>query len=90
MRTIASRVEDKLKQGNIDPYIIYVTALIIEMEAKIAQIDFIGGNVDELTREWRGKPQDQAPMYVRQLLWLKENAEKYGYQQSGNSWKLME
>lgn len=90
MRTIASRVEDKLKQGNIDPYIIYVTALIIEMEAKIAQIDFIGENVDELTQEWSGKPQDQAPMYVRQLLWLKENAEKYGYQQSGNSWKLME
>jgi len=81
-------VESKLKQGNYDPYLIYVTALIIEMESKISQIDFVNANVDELAQKWSGKSQQQAPVHIRQMLWLKGNAEKYGYQQSGNSWKL--
>ena len=60
----------------------------MEMEKKISQIDFVDVNVDEVVQEWSGKPEDQAPVYARQMLWLKENAEKYDYQQSGNSWKL--
>ena len=64
------------------------TASIIEMENKIPQIEFVDMNVDELMQQWSGKPDNQAPMHVRQLLWLKENAEKFGYEQSGNSWKL--
>ena len=80
----------KLKESNIDPFLVYEAALRMELESKTSQIDFVNANVDELAKEWGGKPQDEAPMYVRQLLWLKENAEKYGYQQSGNSWKLNE
>jgi hypothetical protein len=81
-------VEDKLKQGNIDPYIVYVTALIIEMESKIPQIDFVGGNVDQLAQQWNDKPEKSIPIHIRQMLWLKANAEKFGYQQSGNRWIL--
>jgi len=81
-------VLSKLEEGNIDSFLVYETALRMELESKIAQIDFIGGNVDELAQEWSGKPQDQAPTYVRQLLWLNENAERYGYQRSGNGWNL--
>jgi hypothetical protein len=81
-------VESKLKQGNIDPYAVYVAALIIEMQSKIAQIDFVGGNVDQLEQQWSGKPEKNIPVHIRQMLWLKANAEKFGYQQSGNSWKL--
>ena len=81
-------VANQLKRGNIDPYLIDVTALIIEMESKIIQIDFVNAHVDELVQEWKGKPRDQAPVYARQMLWLIENAEKFGYQRSGNSWKL--
>ena len=81
-------VESKLQQAGIDPYLIYSTALIKQVEAKIPQIDFVDVDVEGLFQEWSKKPQDQAPIYVRQMMWLKENAERYGYQQSGNSWKL--
>jgi hypothetical protein len=81
-------VENKLQQAGIDPYLIYSTALIKQVEAKIPRIDFVNANVDELVQEWSGKPEEQAPLHVRQMLWLKANAEKYGYQQNGNSWKL--
>ena len=81
-------VEKQLKQGKIDVYLIYVTALIIELESKIAQIDFVGVNVEELLQERSGKPAEQAPIHARLILWLKENAEHYGYQQSGDSWVL--
>ena len=81
-------VANQLKQANIDSLVVYVTSLIIEMENKISQIDFIDADVDKLAQEWSGKPEENAPIYVRQILWLKENAEKFGYQQSGNSWKL--
>jgi hypothetical protein len=78
----------KLEEGNIDPFLVYETALHMELASKISQIDIVNTNVDELVREWSGKPQDKAPNYVRQVLWLEENAEKYGYQRNGNSWKL--
>lgn len=58
------------------------------MEAKISQIDFVNEDVEKLVQEWKGKPKEQVPVHVKLILWLKENAEKHGYQQSGNSWKL--
>ncbi len=81
-------VVDKLKQNNIDPYLVYEAALRIEVESKIARIDFVGANVDDLLREWSTKPQNQAPFHVRQLLWLNDNAASFGYQRSGNGWAL--
>jgi hypothetical protein len=81
-------IESKLKEGNVDPYVIYVTTLIIEMQSKIPQIDFVGGDVEMLAQEWGGKPEAQTPLHIRQMLWLKENAENFGYKQSGNSWKV--
>lgn len=81
-------VENKLKQGNIDPYTVYIAALIVEMQSKIDQIDFVGGDVDKLALQWNSKPEKNIPIHIRQMLWLKENAAKFGYQQSGNSWVL--
>jgi hypothetical protein len=81
-------VVDKLKQNNIDPYLVYEAALRIEVESKIPQIDFVGENVDDLLREWGAKPQNQIPVHVRRLLWLNANAASLGYQRSGNSWAL--
>jgi hypothetical protein len=81
-------VVDKLKQSNIDPFLVYEAALRIEAESKIPQIDFVGASVDEILREWGGKPQDQAPIHVRQVLWLNANAASLGYERNGNSWVL--
>ena len=81
-------VARKLGQANIDIFVVYVNALIIEMETKISQIDFVNVNADDVLQEWSGRPHDQAPIYVRLMLWLKENAQGYGYEQSGNSWIL--
>ncbi len=81
-------VVDKLKQNNIDPYLIYEAALRMEVESKIPRIDFVGANVDDLLREWSSKPQDQAPVHVRQIQWLNDNAASFGYQRNGNSWIL--
>jgi hypothetical protein len=81
-------VQKQLKTANFDLFLIYETALMFELQNKIEQVDFVGDNVDELLQKWKGKSQDQAPMEIKQLLWLVENAEKFGYQRNGNSWKL--
>jgi hypothetical protein len=75
-----------LQAGNIDPYIIYEKAMLQQIEAKIPRIDFIKADVDKLVEEWKSRPQTEAPIYVRLVLWLKNNASQYGYEQSGNSW----
>src|SRR6266540_3339014 len=77
-----------LQAANIDPYLIYEKAMLDQIEAKIPRIDFVKTNVDDLFHEWKGKSDDQAPIHVRLILWLKTNASQYGYEQSGNSWVL--
>jgi len=81
-------VESKLKKSHIDLFSVYLVALLNEIQARIAQIDFVGGNVDQLAQQWDGKPEKDIPVDVQQMLWLEENAERFGYQRSGNSWKL--
>lgn len=81
-------VLNKLKQNNIDPFLIYEAAMRMEVESKIPRIDFVGGNVGQLLQEWSGKPEAQVPIHVRQILWLKEHAKNYSYEQEGNSWIL--
>jgi len=81
-------VSRMLQEGNIDPYLIYERALLQKIDAKIPRIDFVKVNVDDLYNEWKGKPEDQAPIYIRLILWLKNNASTYGYEQNGNSWVL--
>ena len=44
-------VANQLKKGQVDLYLIYEKALILEMESKISQIDFV--NVDEAIQEWQ-------------------------------------
>jgi hypothetical protein len=80
-------VSSQLQQKNIDPYLIYEAAMRIEIGYKIPRIDFVMVDVDKLFEEWRSKPQ-QAPIHVRLIIWLKNNATAYGYEQSGNSWVL--
>jgi len=77
-----------LQQKNIDPYLVYEQALRDQVEAKIARIDFVNADVDKLFEEWRSKPLAQAPIHVRLIVWLKNNAATHGYEQSGNSWVL--
>ena len=77
-----------LQAGNIDPYLIYERALQIEVEQKISRIDFVQSDVDVLYDEWKKKSYEQAPIHVRLILWLKNHASTYGYEQSGNSWIL--
>lgn len=81
-------VLETLKAGNIDPYMIYEKGMLAQIEKKIARIDFVSADVDALFQEWNGKPEQQIPMYVRQLIWLKEHASGYGYVQERNSWIL--
>jgi hypothetical protein len=77
-----------LQAGNIDPYLVYEQGLRAQIEKKIGRIDFVQADVDKLFDEWKGKPQNQAPIHVRLIIWLKNNARKYGYEQRGNSWIL--
>ncbi|MGB8983501.1 MAG: hypothetical protein WCC12_16655, partial [Anaerolineales bacterium] len=81
-------VVNQLKQNNIDPFLVYEAAMQMETASKIPQIEFVGANVDTLLQTWTGKPEDQAPIHVRQVLWLQRNASRLGYEKSGNSWKL--
>ena len=78
----------ELQQRNIDPFLVYETALRTEMESRISQIDLVGGNVDQFLEAWKGRPHQQTPVHVRQVLWLVENARAFGYERNGNSWIL--
>lgn len=77
-----------LQAGNIDPYLVYERAMLDQIEAKIPRIDFVQADVDKLFMQWKGKPERDIPIHVRLIFWLKDNAQKHGYQQSGDSWIL--
>jgi hypothetical protein len=77
-----------LQASNIDLYLIYEKAMLNQIEAKIPRIDFVKTNVDELFEEWKSKPHAQAPIHVRLILWLKNNASTHRYEQRENSWVL--
>lgn len=77
-----------LQQGNIDPYVIHEEGVRKQLTERIARVDFVKVDVEKLFEEWRSKPHTQAPVHVRLIFWLKENAGAYGYEQSGNSWVL--
>lgn len=78
----------KLQAAKIDPFLIYERALLEQIEEKIPQIDFVQADVEQLFQEWKSKPQEGIPMHARLVLWLKDNADAYNYEQSGNSWIL--
>ena len=76
----------QLQLKNIDPFLVYEAALRMEIASGISQIDLVGGNVDQYVQAWHGRPQMQAPLHVRQVLWLAETAGALGYERNGNSW----
>lgn len=80
-------VSKQLQQNHIDPFLVYETAMHMEIVSRVLRIDFLGADTDELLRTWNGK-EDQAPLHVRQAFWLQKNADRLGYEKSGNGWKL--
>ena len=85
---LGPEAEQMLQQGRLDPYVIHAAALILEIQHKVSAIEFAGTDVDTLLQEWSGKPADQAPIHVRLASWLRDNARDFGYEKSGNGWKL--
>jgi hypothetical protein len=81
-------IAKRLKSGGIDPYIIYEEGVRKQIDERIARIDFVKVDVDALYEEWRSKSYTNAPIHVRLIIWLKNNASTHGYEQSGNSWVL--
>jgi hypothetical protein len=77
-----------LQQKNVDPYLIYEQGVRKQIEERIARIDFVKVNVEALYEEWYSKPHTEAPIHVRLIIWLKNNASANGYEQTGNSWVL--
>lgn len=76
----------QLQLKDIDPFLVYEAALRMEIGSGISRIDLVGGNVDQYVQAWQGRPHTQAPLHVRQVLWLVENAGALGYERNGNSW----
>jgi len=76
----------QLQLRNIDPFLAYEAALRMEIASGIPRIELVGGNVDQYLQAWHGRPRTQAPLHVRQVLWLVENAGALGYERNGNSW----
>ena len=85
---INPKVLRMLQQKNIDPYLVYEKGVLNQIEERIARIDFVKVDVDTLFEEWRSKSHMEAPIHVRLIIWLKNNASTYGYEQIGNSWVL--
>ena len=78
----------ELQQRNIDPFLIYESALRMALESRIRRVDLVGGDVDQFIQAWSRRSQQQVPMHVRQVLWLEENARAFGYERNGNGWLL--
>jgi len=78
-------VEATLKQGNIDPKVIYIKGLESQLESKVGRVDFIKMNIDEILRQEKN---GQMPIPVFLAFWINEKAEEYGYKRDGNSWVL--
>jgi len=78
----------QLQQRNIDPFLIYESALRMEMESRISHIELVGGHVEQFVEAWNGRQHHQAPIHVRQVLWLVEHAKAFGYERNGDSWIL--
>ena len=76
----------QLQLKNIDPFLVYEAALRMDIAAGISQIELVGGNADQFLQAWHGRPHNQAPLHVRQVLWLVDNAKALGYERNGNSW----
>lgn len=81
-------VSKLLEQKGFDVYLVYEAAMQAEISSKIPQIDFVGGDVEASVAKWCDKAPKQAPIHVRLMLWLKDNASAFGYAQNGNSWVL--
>ena len=81
-------VLNQLKTNSVDAFLIYAAAMRMETASKIPQIDFVGANVDQLVQQWSGKSESEAPIHVRQVLWLMNNAKNLGYERRGDSWLL--
>jgi hypothetical protein len=79
-------VLNQLRTNNVDVFLIYAAAMRMETESRIPQIDFVGAKIDDLVQQWSGKPDDQAPIHVRQAFWLTNNAKNLGYERRGDSW----
>jgi hypothetical protein len=77
-----------LNDGNIDPFLVHEQAVLKQMEQKVDRFDFVQMDVEAVLKEWGGKSSDKAPIPVRMILWMNENAVSHGYERSGNSWVL--
>jgi hypothetical protein len=77
-----------LKEKNIDPFLVYEQAVLKQMEEKVDRFDFVQMDVEEVFKEWAGKPSDKASIPERLVLWMKQNAAAHGYEQDRNSWVL--
>ena len=78
-------VEEKQKEGNIDPKIVYIKGLESQLEAKVSRVDFVQMNLDEILLQ---EQNDQMPIPVTLAHWLNDKAEEYGYKRDANSWVL--
>jgi hypothetical protein len=78
---INPELPDSLQQTSIDPYLVYKKELIMQTKKRIPRIDFVNAVVDALFDDWKGKPNDQAPIHARLILCLKNFAATYGHEQ---------
>jgi hypothetical protein len=76
-------VEAKLREGNIDPVLVYIQGLESQLKAKVSRVDFVMMDIDEVLRQGKN---DQMPIHIQLAFWLDEKAEEYGYKREGNSW----
>ena len=85
---IHPEILQKLKENHVDPFLIYEKAMLAQMEKKVERFDFVQLDVEASFKQWSEKPSEAAPIPVRLVLWMKENAASHGYKQNGNSWIL--
>jgi len=75
-------VWEALRKSGVDPWLVNEAFLRRQLEAGVKRVDFASGNVWDTLLD----PSLMTSYRVKELQWMLDNANKYGYELVGNSW----
>ena len=78
---------DLVQQSGIAPWLVNEAFLVQQLEKGVESILFVGEDVDRIISIYKDVPFEQIDKYrYREVIWLEQNAHRYGYTREGNQW----
>lgn len=75
------------KKSGVDPWQVNEAFLRQQLEQGVKEIVFTEEDVNKIIQAYQNVPFDQILAYrYREVIWLTQNAQKFGYVRMGNRW----